>query len=142
MRKSINWLEQIFNALKSINTSITGTQSDWTQNDSTNPAYIKNKPSIPDAQIQSDWNQADNTKKDYIKNKPVIPAVHIVEGTVSEGAFTAEAGQMTLAQAMAALDAGAIVYLKYTSDGDTIMEIVTEYNATDDEIATKNATWS
>ena len=37
--------------------------------------FIKNKPSIPAAQIQSDWSQADNTKLDYIKNKPTIPSV-------------------------------------------------------------------
>lgn len=136
MKKSINWLEQIFNAIKGISTA--SVQSDWNEAGSSSPAYIKNKPSIPDAQIQSDWNQDDNTKLDFIKNKPI----HIVEGTVSEGAFTAGAGQLTLAQAGTALEAGALVYLKYTSDGDTIMEIVAEYNATDNEIATKNVTWS
>ena len=33
---------------------------------------LRNKPTIPAAQIQSDWNQTDNTKKDYIKNKPTL----------------------------------------------------------------------
>lgn len=50
-------------------------QSDWEETDTTDPAYIKNKPSIPAAQIQSDWNQADNTALDFIKNKPSIPSV-------------------------------------------------------------------
>lgn len=49
---------------------VTQVQSDWTQADSTQVDYIKNKPTIPAAQIQSDWAQADNTQVDYIKNKP------------------------------------------------------------------------
>lgn len=48
-------------------------QSDWNQNDDTADDYIKNKPTIPDAQIQSDWNQSDSSAKDFIKNKPTIP---------------------------------------------------------------------
>lgn len=46
------------------------TQANWTQKDSTAADYIKNKPTIPAAQIQADWNQTDTTAKDYIKNKP------------------------------------------------------------------------
>ena len=49
-------------------------QSDWNQADSTADDYIKNKPTIPAAQIQSNWGQTDNTKLDYILNKPTIPA--------------------------------------------------------------------
>lgn len=49
-------------------------QSDWEQDDDTAADYIKNKPTIPDAQIQSDWSQSDNTKADFIKNKPTIPS--------------------------------------------------------------------
>lgn len=52
-------------------------QADWNQTDDTQKDYIKNKPTIPDAQIQSDWNQSDNTAKDYIKNKPIIPDAQI-----------------------------------------------------------------
>ena len=62
-------------------------QPDWTQDDSSEPDFIKNKPSlfsgsyddlsdkpaIPAAQIQSDWNQTNTAALDYIKNKPVIP---------------------------------------------------------------------
>ena len=47
-------------------------QSDWSVNDSSSKAYIRNKPSIPAAQIQSDWNQTNTYSKDYIKNKPTI----------------------------------------------------------------------
>lgn len=45
-------------------------QANWTQKDSTAVDYIKNKPTIPAAQIQADWNQTDTSAKDYIKNKP------------------------------------------------------------------------
>lgn len=63
-------------------------QADWTEADSSDPAYIKNKPSlatvatsgsyndlsdkptIPAAQIQSDYTQSDSSALDYIKNKP------------------------------------------------------------------------
>lgn len=70
-------------------------QSDWDQNDSTQPDYIKNKPTIPSieglttveqvsavsgylqneidnipGQVQSDWTEDDNTDPAYIKNKP------------------------------------------------------------------------
>ena len=47
--------------------------ADW--NASSGVAQILNKPTIPAAQIQSDWNQSDNTAKDFIKNKPTIPVV-------------------------------------------------------------------
>lgn len=48
------------------------TQPDWEEDDTTNAAYIKNKPTIPAAQIQADWNQTITTAKDYIQNKPPI----------------------------------------------------------------------
>lgn len=50
-------------------------QSDWNQSDNTADDYIKNKPTIPAAQIQSDWNQGDNTALDYIKNKPAVHSI-------------------------------------------------------------------
>lgn len=33
------------------------------------------------AQVQSDWNQANNTQPDYIKNKPTIPAAQVGDNT-------------------------------------------------------------
>lgn len=63
-------------------------QSDWAEDDSSKPDYIKNKPnlaavatsgsyddlsdkpSIPDAQVQSDWAQTDPSAVDFIENKP------------------------------------------------------------------------
>ena len=50
-------------------------QADWNQSDSSADDYIKNKPTIPAAQVQTDWNQSDTTAVDYIKNKPTIPTV-------------------------------------------------------------------
>ena len=68
-------------------------QSDWAEDDSSKPDYIKNKPnlaavatsgsyddlsdkpSIPDPQVQSDWSEADSSKPDYIKNKPNLASV-------------------------------------------------------------------
>ncbi len=49
--------------------------SDW--NAASGVAQILNKPTIPDAQIQSDWNQNDTESKDFIKNKPTIPAAQV-----------------------------------------------------------------
>lgn len=56
-------------------------QADWNENDTTSPAYIQNKPTIPAAQVQADWNQSDDTAPDYIKNKPEIsgPDFSVVE---------------------------------------------------------------
>jgi hypothetical protein len=50
-------------------------QADWNQTHSWSKSYIKNKPTIPAAQIQSDWNQTSTTALDYIKNKPTIPSI-------------------------------------------------------------------
>lgn len=45
-------------------------QSNWTESNSSAVGYIKNKPSIPAAQIQSDWTQSNSSSVDFIKNKP------------------------------------------------------------------------
>jgi len=47
-------------------------QSDWNESDSNDPAYIKNKPSIPAAQVNSDWNASSGVAE--ILNKPSIPS--------------------------------------------------------------------
>ena len=51
-------------------------QSDWEQNDATQPDYIRNKPNI----VQADWNIYDETNPAAIKNRPFgdIPAGAIV----------------------------------------------------------------
>ena len=70
-------------------------QADWSQTDSEQPDYIKNKPelatvattgdyddlqnkpTIPAAPVQSDWNESDTTSLAYINNKPAIPAAQV-----------------------------------------------------------------
>ncbi len=63
-------------------------QSDWNQEDSEQPDYIKNKPELATVAttgsyndlkdkptiVQSDWEQNDSTKEDFIKNKPGVYA--------------------------------------------------------------------
>jgi len=51
-------------------------QSDWTQSDNTASDFIKNKPTIPAAQVASDWNAT--TGVSAIANKPTIPSFSAV----------------------------------------------------------------
>ena len=46
-------------------------QADWSVTDTSDDAFIKNKPTIPTL-VQSDWNQTNNAQPDYIKNKPAV----------------------------------------------------------------------
>lgn len=50
-------------------------QSDWNQTNTAAVDYIKNKPTIPAAQIQSDWNQTNTSAVDYIKHKPDLTKI-------------------------------------------------------------------
>lgn len=45
-------------------------QADWNQSDTTADDYIKNKPTIPAAQVNSDWNSASGVSQ--ILNKPAM----------------------------------------------------------------------
>ena len=90
-------------------------QSDWTEDDNTEPSYIQHKPTTKpiqagtgisvveyadniqisgtvDPQVQADWSENDNTEPDFIKNKPGVK--QIVAGTnvtITEGV-----GQITI----------------------------------------------
>lgn len=88
MKQEINWLKKIWEAINNLALSGEGTQADWNESDNKKASYIKNKPTIPDAQIQADWSQADSSKKDFIKNKPAFPKRVIVEN------ITAIAGEL------------------------------------------------
>lgn len=57
-------------------------QADWTQADSNQPDYIKNKPTIPTAQVQSNWTEADTASKSFILNKPVTKPIVAGNGIV------------------------------------------------------------
>lgn len=46
-------------------------QADWDESDSSDSSYIKNKPTIPAAQVNSDWNASSGVAQ--ILNKPSIP---------------------------------------------------------------------
>ena len=50
-------------------------QADWDETSVNSPAYIKNKPTIPAAQVNSDWNA--NSGVAQILNKPDIPAAQV-----------------------------------------------------------------
>ena len=43
-------------------------QSDWAETNTESVSYIKNKPTIPDAQVNSDWNASSGISQ--ILNKP------------------------------------------------------------------------
>ena len=49
-------------------------QSDWNEDDSTSPAYIKNKPG-PALHDQADWTENDPSAQSYIKHKPDLKTV-------------------------------------------------------------------
>ena len=52
---------------------LANTQSDWSQSDNTQVDFIKNKPTIPSAQVNSDWNAASGVAQ--ILNKPTLATV-------------------------------------------------------------------
>ena len=61
-----------------ITISFSGTsavQADWSQQDSEAYDYIKNKPTIPAAQVNADWNAVSGVSQ--ILNKPTIPAAQV-----------------------------------------------------------------
>lgn len=57
-------------------------QADWNESDTSDPAYINNKPTIPAAQVNADWNA--NSGVAQILNKPT-----------NVSAFTNDAGYLT-----------------------------------------------
>lgn len=61
-------------------------QSDWNEADNTKPDYIKNKPTIPAAQVNSDWDAVSGVAQ--IMNKPSIP---IIDSTLSTQGQAADA---------------------------------------------------
>ena len=70
-------------------------QSDWAQANTSALDFIKSKPTIPAAQIQSDWNQATDTALDFIKNKPTIPGASPWQENTAGGITTISTGTNT-----------------------------------------------
>lgn len=50
-------------------------QADWSQGDSSQLDYIKNKPTIPAEQVQSNWSESNPTNKSFILNKPLTKPI-------------------------------------------------------------------
>lgn len=90
----VYWLEKIENAINGIAGSVILYQSDWDVDDVGSPSYIKNKPAIGT----------------------------IVEGTVSEGAFTPAEGAPSFDDVLALIaDAPSVVYLNYSDGYDMVV---------------------
>ena len=86
----------VYNGTSWVSLAFNQIQADWTEVDSSDPSFIKNKPTlanvaisgdyssllnkptIPSAQIQSDYTQTDNTQLDFIKNKPDLSVFELV----------------------------------------------------------------
>jgi hypothetical protein len=86
----------VYNGTAWVSLAFSQVQADWTEVDTSDPSYIKNKPTlanvatsgdytsllnkpvIPAAQIQSDYTQTDNTQLDFIKNKPDLSVYELV----------------------------------------------------------------
>ena len=65
-------------------------QSDWAVTDTGSDAFIKNKPTIPDAQVQADWTETDSGDASYIENKPSLATV------ATSGAYADLTGKPTI----------------------------------------------
>lgn len=50
-------------------------QADWSQGDSSQLDYIKNKPTIPAEQVQSNWTEGNPANKSFILNKPLTKPI-------------------------------------------------------------------
>ena len=91
------------------------TQSDWNVTATTSAAFIKNKPTIPAAQIQADWNQTATTSLDYIKNKPTG------ENILDLINYFIESGECNNNTSSSSTPAPYLGYPTYDSDGTGIV---------------------
>lgn len=64
-------------------------QADWNQTNTSAVDYIKNKPTIPSAQVQADWNQNDTSAVDYIQNRPFyqVSAEELIGSVTASGSM-------------------------------------------------------
>lgn len=53
---------------------------------------LRNKPTIPAAQVQADWDVTDTTSKAYIKNKPYIPSGVVIDQIYDGTSTNAQSG--------------------------------------------------
>lgn len=66
-----NGLEEIAEEISRVEKSIK--QADWDESDSSDPAFIRNKPKMPSGQVQADWDEESSTDPAFIRNKPEMP---------------------------------------------------------------------
>ena len=78
-------------------------QADWNQTDNTQVDYIKNKPSIPSAQVNSDWNAVSGVSQ--ILNKPSLATV------ATSGSYNDLSGQPTIPVVATAITSGDTGYV-------------------------------
>ena len=64
-------------------------QANWNETNTSSPEYIKNKPTIPAAQVQANWTENSILSLSYIQNKPTIPtaatSAPLMDGTAAIG---------------------------------------------------------
>ena len=77
-------------------------QADWNQTNSSNDAFIRNKPTLApsnaEQNVQADWNESSTSSDAYIKNKPTIPSSIVTAVNVGTGLTrTGTAASPTLA---------------------------------------------
>ena len=91
-------------------------QADWNQSDSTADDYIKNKPTIPAAQVNSDWNSASGVSE--ILNKPVIPS------ETETLTFTLQGGTVVTLEVYVKSDDSPYFYVENINNTDITFDIV------------------
>lgn len=105
-------------------------QADWTQTDTTADDYIKNKPTIPAAQVNADWNAVSGVAQ--ILNKPTIPTVDQSYSASSTNAQSGTAVASAISGKISATDyatqnTGGTIKAWTTTDGsDTILHLATQ----------------
>lgn len=125
-------MNQLWNKIVSIidiDSAVLASQADWTQGTVSNPSYIKNKPSIPAAQIQSDWNQTNTGSLDYIKNKPSITSRS--QSSATRALNTAfQISSTRWASVRYSIDISTTVSLTGSQVGNVILEMATNSSIT------------
>ena len=97
-------------------------QADWNQTDDTADDFIKNKPTIPAAQVNADWDAVSGVSQ--ILNKPTIP-------TVNDGILTIQKNGTSVGTFSANAATGAIINITVPVDADDVSALpdTTKYGA-------------
>lgn len=98
-------------------------QSDWNEADTTSPAYIDNKPTIPAAQVNADWNAMSGVEE--ILNKPALAAV------ATSGSYNDLSDKPTIPAAQVNADWNASSGVAQILNKPTIPDVSTKYDTGD-----------